>query len=399
MPSPGNMKLKSIVLLVIGHMTTDFNQGAIPVLLPSLIAAYHINYAAAATLVLAANLVSTLTQPLFGHVADRLSKPWLMPAGSLLAGLGVAAVGIAPSYGLALFAVAVSGLGIAAFHPEAARLTNYLAGEKKATAMSLFGVGGQLGFSIGPLLMTGALLYWGLKGTVSFIIPAVLMALLLAVVRLRVPVGAKKGKGGPGTEEQGLEKDDWRAFLRVAALALSRSTIFSGLNTFLPLFWIDVLLQSKVAGGTALTVLFASGIVGNLVGGKIADRYGCRIVVLVGFVLLMLFLPVFALSRDPFWSMILLVPVGLVLSLSVSPLVVLGQGYLPNRVGFASGVTFGLAVSFGGVMAPLLGWIGDHHGLGAAISIVAALPLLCTGIALTIPGQKSTADLPQAVKD
>lgn len=387
----GKTNYRSIVLLIIGHMTTDFNQGAIPVLLPFLIAAYQINYAAAATLVLAANLVSTLTQPLFGHIADRLSKPWLMPAGVLLAGIGVAGVGIAPSYGIGLFAVAVSGLGVAAFHPEAARLTNFLSGEKKASAMSFFALGGQLGFSIGPLLMTGALLYWGLKGTTSFIVPAVLMALLLSIVRLRGPVHAGKGRHGPGAA-QSAERDDWKAFLRVAALALSRSTIFSGLNTFLPLFWIDVLLQSKVAGGTALTVLFASGIVGNLLGGKIADRYGCRIVVLVGFVLLMIFLPLFALSRDPVWAMILLVPVGLVLSLSVSPLVVLGQGYLPSRIGFASGVTFGLAVSFGGVMAPLLGWIGDHHGLRTAISIVAFLPLLCTCIALTIPRQRPAAE-------
>ncbi len=398
MATPGKTNIKSILLLIAAHMTIDINQGAIPVLLPFLIAAHHISYATAATLVLAANLVSTLTQPLFGHIADRLSKPWLMPIGMFLAGLGVAGVGIAPSYGIGLFAVGLSGLGIALFHPEAARLTNYFSGERKASAMSFFGVGGQLGFSTGPLLMTAALLHWGLQGTTSFILPAVFMALFLAFVRLRIPVPSRKRKHTPDAGTSAAGRDDWKGFLRVAALALSRSTIFSGLNTFLPLFWINVLGQSKMAGGMALTVLFASGIVGNVVGGRIADRYGCRIVVLVGFVLLTLFLPLLAFSRDAGWSMVVLVPVGLVLSLSVSPLVVLGQDYLPNRVGFASGVTFGLAVSFGGVMTPLLGWIADHHGLRVAISIVSLLPLLCTGIALTIPRKEPAFEALQAVK-
>ncbi len=388
MTKPGTRSLRAIALLIIAHMTIDINQGAIPVLLPFFIAAHRISYAAAAALVLAANLASTLTQPLFGHIADRFSKPWLMPIGMLFAGLGVAAVGMAPRYGIGLIAAGFSGLGIAAFHPEAARLTNYFAGERKASTMSFFGVGGQLGFSIGPLLMTAALLNWDLKGTASFILPAVLMAIFLGFVRLRIPAGHGKGRNAAAAQTPAA-RDDWRAFLRVAALALSRSAIFSGLNTFLPLFWIDVLLQSKVAGGTALTVLFASGIVGNVVGGRIADRYGCRIVVLVGFVFLTLFLPLFALSRDAVLSMVLLIPVGLVLSLSVSPLVVLGQGYLPNRVGFASGVTFGLAVSFGGVTAPLLGWIADRNGLRVAISLVAFLPLLCTAIALTIPRKEA----------
>jgi FSR family fosmidomycin resistance protein-like MFS transporter len=132
-------------------------------MLPFLIPAYDLSYAAAATLVFAGNIASTVVQPLFGYFADRVSNPFLMPMGLLVAGVGLALVGISSDYRMIVLAAMSSGIGIAAFHPEGARLVNYLAGDKKATAMGVFGVGGTLGFAIGPLIITGAMLHWGLK--------------------------------------------------------------------------------------------------------------------------------------------------------------------------------------------------------------------------------------------
>ena len=126
-----------------------------------------------------------------------------------------------------------------------------------------------------------------------------------------------------------------------------------------------------------------------------ADRFGYRIVAIAGFVVLMILLPLFALADSPTQAMLLLVPIGLVFSAPTGPLVVLGQGYLPNRVGLASGVTLGLAFSFGGIMMPLLGSIADHHGLRTAIWAVALMPILCTGIALTLPGIESATRKPK----
>ncbi len=189
-------------------------------------------------------------------------------------------------------------------------------------------------------------------------------------------------------------KDAWGPFALLSATLLSRSVIFYGLSTFIPLFWIDVLHQSKASGGTALTLLMASSIGGNLVGGRMADRFGYRKVALVGFFFLMILLPVFAGVAAPGYALLLLIPMGFALSLPTSPLVVLGQAYLPNRLGLASGVTLGLGFSFGGVMVPLLGWIADHHGLHAAFWVVALLPILCAGLALTLTeprGQRSEA--------
>jgi FSR family fosmidomycin resistance protein-like MFS transporter len=128
-----------------------------------------------------------------------------------------------------------------------------------------------------------------------------------------------------------------------------------------------------------------SSIGGNLVGGRLADRFGYRTVAIAGFAVLVIVLPLFALAESPTQAMLLLVPVGLAFSAPTGPMVVLGQGYLPNRVGVASGVTLGLAFSFGGIIMPLLGFVADHHGLHAAIWVVALLPILCTALTLTLP--------------
>jgi FSR family fosmidomycin resistance protein-like MFS transporter len=176
--------------------------------------------------------------------------------------------------------------------------------------------------------------------------------------------------------------------LILSATLLCRSIIFYGLNTFLPLFWINALNQSKAAGGTALTLLMASSIGGNLLGGRAADRFGFRAVAITGFICLMVLLPLLALAKSVAMATVLLIPIGLAFSVPTSPLVVLGQQYLPNRVGLASGVTLGLAFSFGGILMPVLGRIADLYGLHAAISTVAVIPVVCTALTLALPKPK-----------
>lgn len=384
-----DMKYRSAALLTLAHAATDINQGAIPVLLPFFIAQHNLTYAAAAVIVFTTTLVSTITQPVFGIVADRLSRPWLMPFGVLLAGLGLSCVGLAPTYETGLIAVGLSGIGVAAFHPEGARLANRFAGDKKATIMSIFATGGQLGFAIGPLIATFALLKWGIKGTAFMAVPAIGVTVLIAFVlpglwNYHGGVGVKATQAGGGV-------DFWGAFILLSVLVLFRSVIFYGINTFLPLFWINVLQQSKAAGASALTVFFASGVVGNLIGGRLADRVGFRPAILTEFALVMVLLPIFAYTSNPSWAIFLLIPIGLMFSASVGPLVVLGQSYLPNRIGLASGVTLGLAFSFGGITTPLFGWIADRHGLHAAIVVLSFLPVICTGLTALLPKPKTAS--------
>jgi MFS transporter, FSR family, fosmidomycin resistance protein len=382
------MRIPPIFTLALAHASCDINQGALPILLPFFIAEHHITYAAAATIVFAANMVSTVTQPVFGHVADRQSRPWLIPLGVLIAGLGFSCAGIAPSYNMVLLVVAVSGLGVATFHPEGARQAHRIAGDRRATAMSLFTFGGQLGFAIGPLMATAILLSCGLQGTLWFALPAIVVALFLWA-RLRRPSAAAEHEQDSQNAPAGSgAKDAWIPFCCVSVAVVCRSIILFGLNTFLPLYWMNVLHQSKAAAGAILTVLVVGGILGNLLGGRIADRFGYRITAFAEFALLACLLPLLALTTGAGWATLLLIPIGLLLSAPNSSMVVLGQGYLPNHIGLSSGVTMGFAFSFGGMTTPVLGWIADHHGLQAAIWAVTFLPIFCAALVAVLPRPK-----------
>ncbi len=381
------MRHHYIGVLAAGHLVTDINLSAVSALLPFLMEKHGMGYAAAAGLMFAMSMASSIAQPLFGHFSDRLSKPWLMPAGILLAGLGITFTGIMPKYWLIFLAVAISGIGVAAFHPEAARLANVLSGENKATGISIFSVGGSAGFALGPMFTTYSLLIWGLRGTLILIVPAVIM--VIVIMRYLSHFGAyqanptKKGSDSVVTVE-----DEWNPFARLTGIIACRSIIFYGLNTFIPLYWIRVLNQSKAAGGTALTILFSAGVVGTLIGGRLADNYGYRKTIQGCLVILIFFFVLFVVSENVVLTTLLLIPIGLAHSAGYSPTVVLGQKYLPSRIGFASGVTLGLAVSIGGLAAPLLGWLADHYGLQAVFVVIAGLPILATAIAFTLPNPK-----------
>jgi FSR family fosmidomycin resistance protein-like MFS transporter len=372
-------------MLSVGHMVTDINQGALPALLPFFIAAYDLSYAAAAGIVFAANMTSSIVQPLFGHAADRFSKPWLLSAGLMLAGLGLALTGIFKGYQWIMFLAIVSGIGIAAYHPEAARLVNFAAGKQKGTAMSIFGVGGTIGFAIGPLVVTAALLQWGLKGTLVLIAPVSIMALVMTRQFSTFASLASHENRDQCLSGTDRAKDNWNAFFRLTITIIGRSIIFYGLNTFIPIYWIHALNQSKSAGAMALTVFASAGIIGNLLGGGLADRIGQKKVMLIGYVVLTILLPILILVNNVQAATLLLIPIGLVLYGTYSPSIVLGQKYLPNRVGFSSGITLGVAVAIGGGAAPIIGRIADLYGIWYSLASIAFLPVFFSAIVLSLP--------------
>ena len=357
--------------------------------MPFLIAEYNLSYAAAAGLVFAANFASSIVQPLFGHFADKVSKPWLMPCGILLAGLGLSITGFISNYWALFAAVTLSGIGIAAFHPEGARMANKVSGEKKGTGISIFAVGGSAGFALGPLVATASLLFWGVKGTLVLIIPAAVMAAVLASQAGKLQefqIQAKQAKN-----DSVIVKDEWAPFSRLTLVVIFRSIIFYSLNTFLPLYWILVLHQSKAVAGTALTIMFTVGAFGTLFGGQLADRFGYNKVIRIGFTSLFPLMMLLTAVNNVTMATFLLIPIALSIYAPFSPMIVLGQKYLPNRLGLASGITLGLAVSVGGIFAPILGWIADKYGLLLAMDVIAYLPILAAVMAFTLPSPGSGA--------
>jgi FSR family fosmidomycin resistance protein-like MFS transporter len=373
---------RAMATLSAGHLFTDIAQGSVPALLPFLKVQEHVSLAALSALVLAATISSSVIQPLFGHVSDRVSLPWLMPLGPALGGLGIALAGLAPNYGLTFAAIVLSGLGVAAFHPEGSRFANYVSGARRARGMSLFSVGGNVGFALGPVLVTPLLLAFGLHGTVFVIIPTGLMTVFL-FHELPHLKGFRSDLVG-GRVQRAEHDEAWGPFVRLAGVIALRSFVYFGMVTFIPLYYVSVLHASKALGNATLTAMLLGGAAGTLLGGPLADRFGRR-AVLVGSMCVTPPLIVGFLLSGPVLAVLFAALTGMVTIATFAVTIVMGQEYLPGRIGVASGVTIGLSIGLGGIGAPLLGLIGDAHGLRAVFETVAVLPLGALALALTLP--------------
>ena len=375
-------------MLAFGHVADDVNQSFLPALLPLLVAERHLTLQAAGTLVLAQTFSSSVIQPAIGYIADKKAMPWMAGLGLLLAGGGVAGIGFMPTYELIFLCALISGIGVAMFHPEAARFANLAAGTRKASGMRWFAVGGNIGFAAGPMFATLAIAAFHIRGTVLAAIPVLIMAALLLREsgRLRTFVKPK-----PTGKQRAALPDDWSAFTRLTLFIMLRSTLYIGLVSFVPLYLVDVAHAPISVANLVLTTMLVSGIAGTLVGGSLADRYGRRSVIFAAMIASIAFVFLFAqVTNAPgVWSIVAgfvcAVPLGIAVSGSQAATIVLGQEYLPNRIGVASGVTLGLAVSIGGAFTPLLGHIGDVWGTHAAILSIAVISVLSLLVGLTMP--------------
>jgi MFS transporter, FSR family, fosmidomycin resistance protein len=367
-----------------GHLFTDLNQGAVAALLPFLVAERGLTLAAAGALVLAATVSSSVVQPLFGVFSDNRPLPSLMPLGVLLGGVGMALVGVAPSYSLIFLCVVSSGIGVAAFHPEAARFANYVSGSRRAQGMSFFSVGGNAGFALGPVVVTPLVLAFGLPGALFLALPAAAMCAVLFHEIPRMlgfkPERSEKEKG----EQVVAAPEHWGPFVRMIGVVTVRSLVYFGLVAFVAAYYERVLDVSPALGNVALAVMLSSGAVGTLTMGPLADRFGRRAVLGASMLLLPPLLYGFTLS-GPLLGMALLALVGALTVGTFGVTVVMGQEYLPGRIGLAAGITMGLSIGLGGLGAPLFGLLADRRGLLDTMLAIAALPVLGLLLTLTLP--------------
>jgi MFS transporter, FSR family, fosmidomycin resistance protein len=376
---------RAMGVLSAGHLFTDLNQGAVAALLPFLISERGLSLAAAGALVFAATVSSSLVQPLFGIFSDRNPIPALMPLGVLCAGVGMALVGVAPSYALIFASVVLSGIGVAAFHPEAARFANYVSGSRRARGMSFFSVGGNAGFALGPLVTTPLVLAFGLPGTLFLAVPALAMAVVMLAETSRM-LRLAPAETENGTHEVEATDQSWGPFVVMVLVVVVRSFVYFGLVAFIASYYERVLGASPALGNVALTVMLAAGAVGTLLMGPLADRFGRKAVLASS----MLVLPPLVLAFTfvgPYVGMILLALIGAATVGTFGVTVVMGQEYLPGRIGLAAGITMGLSIGLGGIGAPLLGLLADAGGLGTTMLAIAALPVAGLVLSLFLPAK------------
>jgi FSR family fosmidomycin resistance protein-like MFS transporter len=384
------MKLWVLVLLSIGHLVTDIHQGAIPVLLPYLQEAFTLSYFQVGMIVLVANLSSSVIQPLFGLYSDKTNMPWLLPLGIGLAALGIALVGIMPNYYLVLVAVFISGLGVAAYHPEGSKTANFAAGSKKSSAMSVFSVGGNLGFGLGPILGAVFLGTWGLTGSLAFLGPGLVAAAAFFFLqsKMMAAIGEAREtwrKQRELNQANGTGKLVWSwGLMLLMMVVVFRSWIQFGLVTFMYFYYKNYLGGDEKVATMLVAVFLISGAAGTLLGGPLADRFGAKKHLCLSMALMVPLLYLF-MNTNGAAVLVVISLAGAVLISTFAPTVVMGQQYLPNNIGLASGLLIGFAIGIGGLGVPVLGIIADKFGVDLVIKIIAMMPIVGFGLALFLP--------------
>ncbi|GAU67108.1 putative major facilitator superfamily transporter [Streptomyces sp. NBRC 110611] len=384
------------------HVVNDLYQGAIPAMLPLLMSQRHYSYAEVSGLAFAASGVSSLFQPLFGVLSDRKPRSWLVPAGFGTAAFGVVAAGLSGSYLLTWLCVALAGIGIAAYHPPATSEAR-AAGGSSQKAMSVFSVGGTLGGSLAPALVTLVIGAMGFDSSYLLAIPALVMAALWV---LRGPwmrwrghtpaVSLVAGKPSKASAADPGRKDDWRSFVRLVAVIIGWSIPYVMVTSMVSLHAQRSLGQSAGAGAAVLTSFTAAGAVGTLLGGWMGDRYGRMTSIRVGYLVALPAL--LGIAWAPAFPVLILSTVvfGTAMFLPFSAQVTLAQDYLPNRPGTASGLTLGLAMAAGGLCSPAFGWLADAAGLRTTFYALLAVFIVPVLFALRLPDRAAAAPQAQA---
>lgn len=372
---------KLIALLSIGHFVVDLNQGSLPAFLPFLKSAHQLSYAAVATIVLAGNVASSIVQPLFGYFADKTARRWMLPASVLLTGAGFSTLGLAPGYAALLALVVAMGLGVAAYHPEAYKTATTVAGERKATALSWFSLGGNVGIALGPPVITALVTVVGLTGSLGLLAPTLIASMLLLAVLPAFSQSAEP-RAAAAAASRGVNMPRAMALLILVVTIRSWTTL--GFTTFVPFYYIDTLGADPRLVGPLLFVFLGAGAAGTVIAGPLADRWGPRPFMQWVLLAALPFGALFLLVRGAL-AFVMLGIFGALLTSSFTVSVVLGQAYLPRNAGTASGLIVGFAIGAGGLGVTALGWVADRYGLPAALWISALTPLLAVAVTRFLP--------------
>ncbi|WP_374713616.1 MFS transporter [Symbiobacterium terraclitae] len=382
--------LALLLVLSLTHGVVDLTSGAIIALLPALREAYALSYGMVGLIPLFANLTSTFTQPVFGIISDRSEMRWLLPLSLALGGLGLAAVGFVTSYWLTLAAVVISALGSAAFHPEGAHVAHNLAGGRRALAMAIYNVGGNLGYALGPAFAAALIAAFGLRGTAwAAVLPLVLAAWLLRLLpRWRAheqeAAARRNGHAGPAAT-------NWPGTVLITLVVILRSVMHLGMATYLPFFWIDVLGNDPATAGLVQMTYLLAGVLGTLLGAPLADRFGTKPVLVASFALLLPLQAILSFLRG--WPLlIVLFGAGFLVVSTFTTTLVMTQEYMPRSLGLASGLNLGLAFGMGGLGTSILGVVADHFGVTVVMRIIACLVIPALLLTLVLPPVRTSRE-------
>ena len=357
------------------HCINDFGQGSLAALIPFFIANFGLNYYQSATIIFCNTVVASIAQPALGYVADRWRVPWFIPVGFTVTLVSISAMALATSYEMILALSLLAGVGAALFHPEAALLVNRTQSHEIGNAMGRFAVGGSAGFALGPLIAGGVYVFGG-----HFLWVFTAIALLGVLLYLYAFTGevdtANAGESKSSATSTNTGTNDWASFGKLFFVIASRSILFSVLSIFIPILYITVINGDASASSLALTMYFAMGAVLTYMGGALSDKLGFLKTVRLGNLIFLPSVLVFIFVPNVWGFFGAMIPMAFGVFSQYGPITVLGQKYLAKNAGFASGVTLGLGITLGGLVAPYIGHLADIYDVQTALMTLIPVGLM-----------------------
>lgn len=385
----GKKAFLPVLGLVLGHLVTDLQGGALPIVLPHLKEIFALSYSQLAAIVLTQNITSSVIQPLFGYLTDKKSLPQLLPYCAALAGAGFAAVGWVSSYEFLLLAVIFIGIASATYHPQASKTVNFLSTKAaKAKNMGLFSLGGNAGMAFGSLGMAFLIsLPGGLHNTIYFLLPGLLVfGLMLKCMPAYIQVNQAYNNRRQAAEVKHTDNNiPYLGLLFLLLFIFLRSTIHTGLSTYLPLFFMKFRSCDSSFASMLVSGFLLGGVAGTYIGAVLSDRLGARKIILGSIVFSIPAIWLINLAASPVTALAAVIMAGFAIIGSFATTIILAQSLLPNNVGMAAGLTIGFSVGMGGFGVTLLGILADNWGLPLVMQLITWLPVAAAIIAVWIP--------------
>ena len=369
--------LKVLLILSLGHLVIDIYQGALPATLPFLKEKLSLSYTMTGFILMMANFTSSVLQPLFGFYSDKKTKAVLLPIGLLSAGIGFSLLSISSNYIVVLFLVVISGLGIAAYHPEGYKTAHFFTGDKSVTGMSIFSVGGNLGFSLGPLFASYIIKYLGFSSLPVIVVPSLLCTAIILSYKTTIAIP----RAAHAENQKDVSKTSLGAYVSlfvVIMIVVMRSWTQMGLLTYIPFYYINHLKGDPLFAGNLVFVYLACGAAGTLIGAPFADKWGHKRFLRLSMFLATITLPMIFIPfvQKTYLIFFVLGLQGMLLISTFSVTIVMAQKLLPNKLGVASGLMTGFAIGTGGIGVTLLGLVADNFGVPVALESIMILPLV-----------------------
>ena len=378
-----------VVALALGHLVTDMQAGALPIVLPQLKELFALSYSQLAAIVLLQNIMSSVIQPAFGYITDRRSLPRFLPICAMMAGAGFAFIGWVSSYTWLLVNVVCISLASATYHPQASKTVNFLSDDTNRTKnMGLFSIGGNAGMAVGSILMTFLLsLAGGLHNTVYLAIPGVLvMVLMMKAMPDYIRVNKEHEVQQAQKQASGTtEKISYFALFLILFYIFMRSSIHSGISTYLPLYFMKFRGFEAVFSSSLVSGFLLGGVAGTYVGSVLSDRLGARKILLGSITLSIPAIYCITIATTKLFAMASVVIAGFCIIGSFATTIIIAQCMMPNNVGMASGLTIGLSVGLGGFGVTILGVLADKFGLPMVMQLLVWLPIVAAITAIWIP--------------